>query len=92
MTPINIKAEHSETVVGFNQSGIPLGKRSQEDLRDLAIMAQDSGNKLLLGYFDGPLPSLEELRAEKLATSEKKTGPVVSTQPLGDRPDSKKIS
>jgi hypothetical protein len=38
--PIEIKQEYKSTCVAFGASGLPLGQRSQDDLADLAEMAQ----------------------------------------------------
>ena len=70
---LKIKSSHKDTVIAFNNSGIPLGKRSQADLLDLAIMAQESGHKSLLDAFEDTLPTIEELRKKKMASIEKAT-------------------
>lgn len=62
---IEIKAEYHNTAVAFGSSGAVLSKRSQSDLLDLAIMAQDSKNPNLIKLFV-ELPSLDELRNMKM--------------------------
>lgn len=65
MDPLKIKEAHKHNIVGFNNSGTPLGFRSQEDLIDLAIMARQSNDEYLLSFFEGKVPSLDELQKEK---------------------------
>lgn len=62
---VSIKTEFRNTVIGFNNSGIVLSKRSEEDLIDLAIMAHSSGNPSLLILFE-TLPSIDELKKAKM--------------------------
>ncbi len=59
-----IKDANKKTVVGFANSGLPLGERSQEDINKLAIMAQESKSSSLLELFE-ELPSIEDLKAQK---------------------------
>lgn len=65
MDVLKIKEAHKLNIVGFNNSGTPLGFRSQEDLIDLAIMARSSNDDYLLSFFEGNVPSLDELRKKK---------------------------
>lgn len=66
MSDIKIKTEHAKRLVVFGGGGrILLGERSQQDLKILAIMALKAKDKLLLSYFDGELPSLEELQKDQ---------------------------
>lgn len=67
-----IKKSHTNTVIAFNNSGIPLNRRSQSDLIDLAIMGRKSKNPLILNAFEEPLPSLDELIKMKMKSIEEK--------------------
>ena len=58
MNIFEIKEEHKSAIVGFNGSGLPLGKRT--DLDVLAEMAHR--NKNLAKYFV-ELPSMEAIKA-----------------------------
>jgi hypothetical protein len=60
---IKIKKEFKKTVIGFNNSGLPLGER--DDLDVLAKIAQESQNPELLKLFDGELPSVSKLKKVK---------------------------
>lgn len=60
MNIFEIKEEYKAAVVGFNRSGLPLGKR--DDLHLLAEMAEH--NPSLSKYFV-KLPTLEEIREWK---------------------------
>lgn len=64
-----IKEEYKTTVVGFNNSGLPLGQRS--DLHLLAAMAlhEDGSikNPYIIGMFES-VPTLEDIRAAKEQT------------------------
>jgi hypothetical protein len=61
-----IKQEYQSTVVGFNNSGLPLGKRG--DLHLLAEMALHADgtvkNAYLISMFE-QVPTLEEIKAAK---------------------------
>jgi hypothetical protein len=59
------------TVIAFNNSGVVLKDRSDEDLIDLAIMARKSGNPSLLKLFE-TLPELPELQFMKMREIERK--------------------
>lgn len=69
---LTIKNSSKDTVIAFNNSGVPVGKRSQADLIDLAIIGHESGHKAILEVFEGPLPSLQDLKAWKMGNVEKK--------------------
>jgi hypothetical protein len=60
---IKIKKEFKKTVIGFNNSGLPLGER--DDLDVLAKIAQESQNPELLKLFEGELPSISKLKKVK---------------------------
>lgn len=62
MLEIKIKEEFKAEVVGFNNSGLPLGKRSQADLIDLALMAHKAPG--FRRYFE-KLPSIKQLTEAK---------------------------
>lgn len=62
---IEIKAEYLNTAVAFGSSGAVLSKRTQSELVDLAIMAQESKNPTLLKFFVS-IPPVEDLRRMKL--------------------------
>lgn len=66
-----IKAEHKETYIAFGKDDDKLGYR--DDIDDLAIIAQSSGDKSLKKLFE-VLPSLEELKDAK-TKAELKTAP-----------------
>lgn len=57
-----IKTEFLDTVIGFNNSALPLGKR--QDLHILAEMAKNSNDQSLLNLFE-ELPDQEELNQIK---------------------------
>lgn len=63
MIVIKIKPEYKNMVVGFNNSGVPLGYRN--DLLEFALLARSSNDTYLLGMIDGEVPSLEDLKTEK---------------------------
>lgn len=63
---VKIKETHRNDVVLFGGKGRKkLGERSQKELRDLAILAHQSGDKSLLERFEN-LPSLEELQGTRV--------------------------
>jgi hypothetical protein len=66
MKELKIKEAHKQQIVGFNNSAAPLGFR--KDLLELAILARTANDQYLLSFFDGEVPSLEELQAEKAKT------------------------
>jgi hypothetical protein len=57
-----IKKEFLNKRVAFGKSGDPLGQR--EDIDDLAIIAHESKNKVLLDMFED-LPALATLKKNK---------------------------
>lgn len=74
---VKIKSEFLGTVIGFNNSALPLGQRN--DLNILAEMAQKSQSKSLLNLFE-ELPTsneLEDLKVEKLL---EETADAITTQ------------
>jgi len=77
---LKIKKEYESTVVGFGNSGLPLGKR--DDLIDLAIIAQRSQDPSLLCMFED-LPSLEQLQKQKIE-------PLLPVLTPAAKPDDKK--
>ncbi len=68
---VTIKQDYLNTVIGFNNSGVVLKERSQEDLVDLAIMAHKSQDPGLLKLFE-VLPSLDALKKMKMEAMIKK--------------------
>ena len=63
---VKIKTEFLDTVIGFNNSALPLGKR--DDLNILAEIASNSKDQSLINLFE-ELPDQEELdqiKEEKL--------------------------
>lgn len=68
---ISIKPKFKSIKVAFGKSAKPLGVR--DDLLELAIIARSSNNQTLLNYFD-KLPSLDELKREKLESSLSQSG------------------
>lgn len=59
---IKIKEEHQSTIVGFGDSGLPLGKRTEQELVALAEMAQY--DSLLASFFE-VLPTPAEITEYK---------------------------
>ncbi|SIS72012.1 MULTISPECIES: hypothetical protein [Chryseobacterium] len=59
---LKIKDEFLNTVVGFNNSSLPLGQR--KDLHVLFDLANKSNNKRLLNYFE-EIPSQKEFEKIK---------------------------
>ncbi|MDN5578728.1 MAG: hypothetical protein L0G11_05195 [Chryseobacterium sp.] len=59
---VKIKTEFLDTVIGFNNSALPLGKR--KDLHILAQMAKTSNDPSLLNLFE-ELPAQKELNQIK---------------------------
>lgn len=68
--PLKIKKEHLGTVVGFNKSGKPLGKR--DDL--ILLYNMTARNKGLLKYFEETptLKEAEQMMDEHFAKKKKK--------------------
>jgi len=67
---IRVKKEYETVVVGFNNCGLPLGQRS--DLDVLARIAHQSGNQVMLNYFE-EVPTPDALEAKKVDDFLKKT-------------------
>lgn len=63
--PIKLKEEAKKKYIAFGKTAKVLGERSSEDIRDLAIMAQESGNPNLKILFD-ELPPLDELKGARV--------------------------
>ena len=63
MATARIKEQYKTAVVSFGNSGLPLGVR--DDIDQLAIIAMESGNKLLINFFEH-LPPLEDLKNGRL--------------------------
>lgn len=63
---ISIKDKYKTEVVGYRNSGIPLGQRSEDDLKFLGILAHERNPKLKEYFQD--LPTLEELKEDKTET------------------------
>jgi len=59
---VRIKTEFLDTVIGFNNSALPLGKR--DDLHILAEMARHSTNQTLINLFE-ELPEQKEIDQAK---------------------------
>lgn len=72
-----IKEEYKTRVVAFGKSAAPLFKR--DDIDDLAILAIESGDKLLISYFE-QLPPLDVLKKAK-TDKDLGRGPVISEAP-----------
>ena len=62
MADLKIKKEKEKTILAFGKGGGELGKRSQADLTQLAIIAHQSGDQSIIDLFEGELPPLEELQ------------------------------
>lgn len=79
MSDIKIKDNHAKRVVVFaGSTRTPLGQKSQEELRKLAIIGLQSNDKTILELFDGQLPALADL--QKVETSKEIKGKVVDKQ------------
>lgn len=63
MEKATIKEEFKTTVIGFGNSGLPLGER--DDLNDLALIAHESQDPSLLNLFDN-LPAHDELKKARV--------------------------
>lgn len=63
---LKIKKLYSTTRVAFGASGLPLNKRTREEILDLAIIAQESKNPNILVFFEGDLPDLDQLKKQKM--------------------------
>lgn len=62
---LKIKEEYKATIVGFGDSGLPLGQRSEADLIKLAGMAKYDQH--LANYFES-LPTDEKLEEIKVGS------------------------
>jgi hypothetical protein len=65
---LKIKPVHGERYIAFKSSTpgkVPLKNRNQEDLIRLAIVGLESKDKSILDLFEGPLPSLDDLKKGK---------------------------
>ena len=69
---LKIKKNFQNTVIAYNNSGIPLKGRSEDDITDLAIMAVESNDPSLINLFEDKLPSIKDLVKIKMAFREKK--------------------
>ena len=67
---IRIKPKYSNTVIAFRGSGIALGKRTQEDLLDLGLLAHGSQDPSILALFEN-LPTEALLKKQKMTQVEK---------------------
>ena len=74
---VKIKSEFLETIIGFNNSALPLGQR--DDLHLLAEMAQNSQNKSLLNLFE-ELPNTQELEENKVEKLLEETADAITTK------------
>lgn len=71
LSNLSIKPDFRNTVIAFNNSGVVLKDRSDDDLIDLAIMARRSGDQSLIVLFES-LPPLNELQEMKLKAIEQR--------------------
>jgi hypothetical protein len=72
MSEFKIKGEFNESYIAFGKEPVKLGKKSQAELRDLAIMAVQSQDPTLLALFDGELPHVSEMIKARAADEEKR--------------------
>lgn len=71
---IKIKKQYENHFIGFKGAkGRPLGQLDQDSLETLAKIALSANDKSVLDVFDGPLPSLTDLKKAKLLQSAPKT-------------------
>ena len=82
---VKIKSEFLETVIGFNDSALPLGQR--DDLHILAEMAQNSQNPSLLKLFE-ELPTPKEIEENKVEKLLEETADAITTQ---NKPKAKNV-
>lgn len=88
---LKIKSAYRKTIVGYNNSGKPLGER--DDLLELAIIARSGPNNgNILDMFEDELPSLEDLLQEKAkaalpAAPEVKSEPEKTKKPKNEDPE-----
>jgi hypothetical protein len=64
MSTIKVKKEFQNTVVGFNNSGLPLGKRNDLHLLLNDAIGEDDSirNEHITGMFEDPLPKKADLK------------------------------
>lgn len=83
MAQIKIKPSCANRVVLHGSKNKKLGDKTPAELLNLAIIARDSGNRMLLDMFE-ELPSIEELKAaqtdEQLAALTLPAAPVKQTK------------
>ena len=72
MADLKIKSQFTETYVAFGKEPVKLGKKSQKELRDLAIMAVDSDNQHLISLFEGELENVDVEALKKARADEEK--------------------
>lgn len=87
----SIKPLYFNKRVGFNKSAIPLRRRSESEINDLAILALESNDQSLLKLFD-TLPALPDLKKTKTEAQLKKIAPAVveKREAQGSKPGPKK--
>jgi hypothetical protein len=69
--PIKVKTEFAGIIIGFRNSSLPLGQRSESDLNFLFQRAKSRNNQRWLNFFETEdLPTQKEIDAvkEKLFT------------------------
>lgn len=87
--PFEIKDEFKDTVVGFNNDRTALGQR-----KDLYLLAEVALNRdgtvkdaQIMGMFKDPLPTLDEIKAQKQASfNQKQAGKAVVVNPVAAAP------
>lgn len=62
---IQIKRQYQNTVIAFQDSGVPLKQRTQLQLIDLALLAHSSGDRMIENFFEY-LPSVSALNKMKM--------------------------
>lgn len=68
---IKIKKEHAERYIAFGQTPVPLGKKPQNELVQLGVIARSSQDPSIMEVFEGELPSLAVMQ-NYLVEQEKK--------------------
>ncbi|TWP28424.1 hypothetical protein ETU09_05735 [Apibacter muscae] len=76
---IKIKEEYISTIIGYNGSALPLGKRNNEELIILAEIAHNSNSEMLKNFFE-EFPSIEEIKEFKAQDFIQKVKNVRSTK------------
>lgn len=84
-----IKQDFADTYIAFGKEAVKLGKKSQSELRDLAILAKESGNPNLSVVFEGELKdvdvdALKEARANE--QKPKKAAPAPAAKAVAQPP------